>query len=144
MAAALICSKPSLDVVKGLLSLAHLPTSDLNDGHCENFFFAGDIEKPRGIVGIEMPGDLGLLRSLVVDERSRGSGLGSSLVAHVENYARSNGVRALYLLTTTAEPFFAARGYHKANRDEAPSAIKSTREFSDICPANSSFMIKNL
>jgi hypothetical protein len=52
-----------------------------------------------------------LLRSLVVDPRARTTGIGSQLVAHAEAYARARGMPSIYLLTTTAEAFFAARGY---------------------------------
>ena len=53
-------------------------------------------------------------------------------------------VRAIYLLTTTAEGFFHRRGYSMAERHAAPPAIQSTREFAGICPANSAFMTKTI
>jgi len=74
----------------------------------------------------------------------RGTGLGSMLVGHAEAHARRAGIRSIYLLTTTAEPFFAARGYANVARDRAPHAIRSSREFAGICPASSAFMAKTL
>jgi amino-acid N-acetyltransferase len=53
-------------------------------------------------------------------------------------------VRTLFLLTTTAEGFFARLGYLHATRDVAPPAIRSTKEFAGICPASSAFMSKQL
>jgi protein-tyrosine-phosphatase len=53
-------------------------------------------------------------------------------------------VRTLYLLTTTAEPFFAKHGYARAAREAAPAAIRATREFSGICPSSSAFMSRDL
>ena len=44
----------------------------------------------------------------------------------------------------TAESFFARHGYASADRDDAPPAIRATREFSGICPASSAFMRKLL
>jgi N-acetylglutamate synthase-like GNAT family acetyltransferase len=85
-----------------------------------------------------------LLRSLVVRADARGTGLGSALVAHAESHARSEGISTLYLLTTTAERFFAARGYVAAERAAAPATIRDTREFADICPISSAFMQKCL
>ena len=99
---------------------------------------------PDGIVGIELLGEVGLLRSLVVRDGSRGSGMGSELVRRIEAYAQSRGVRDVYLLTTTAQNFFEPLGYRLAVREQAPAAIRSTREFSGICPASSAFMIKRL
>jgi len=75
---------------------------------------------------------------------ARGTGLGSALVAHAESHARSEGISTLYLLTTTAERFFAARGYVAAERAAAPATIRDTREFADICPISSAFMQKCL
>jgi len=100
--------------------------------------------QPTGLVGLEHFGDVALLRSLVVAPERRGRGEGLRLLGHAESQARSSGVRAIYLLTTTAEPFFAKCGYSKAPRETAPAAIRGTREFAGICPASSAFMIKRL
>jgi N-acetylglutamate synthase-like GNAT family acetyltransferase len=65
-------------------------------------------------------------------------------LSHAEEQAKASGIRELYLLTTTAETFFAKRGFLRAPRDSAPPAIRATREFSGICPASSAFMSKRL
>lgn len=139
-----ISGDPRLETVRQLLESAQLPTGDLTHEHCRHFFFAGEADRPDGLVGLEILGEAGLLRSLVVRESGRGAGLGSALVEHVEQYARERKIRAVYLLTTTAEDFFAARGYRIASREEAPPAIRATREFSGLCPASSTFMVKQL
>jgi amino-acid N-acetyltransferase len=74
----------------------------------------------------------------------RSRGIGKQLVSHAENEARALGVSNMYLLTTTAEPFFSSLGYVKADREQAPEGIRATREFSSICPASSAFMVKRL
>jgi len=135
---------PSLPAAIALLESARLPTEDLSAAHVEHFFFAGPADAPTGLVGLEIFGEVGLLRSLVVAPASRESGLGSALVNHAEEYARRHGVRVLYLLTTTAESFFAGRGYLRAARESAPESIRSTREFSGLCPASSAFMSRTL
>jgi amino-acid N-acetyltransferase len=48
------------------------------------------------------------------------------------------------LLTTTAEDFFRALGYARIARELAPEAIRTTREFSSLCPASSVVMVKRL
>jgi amino-acid N-acetyltransferase len=142
--APVIATGPDLAAVRSLLAAARLPYDDLTDGHLEHFFHAASASLPLGIVGVELLGESGLLRSLVVRDDSRDSGLGSALVKHVESYARSRGVRDLYLLTTTAQSFFAARGFRAVSRDQAPRAIESTREFAAICPASAVLMTKQL
>ena len=140
----MISVNPDLDRVQTLLATAQLPIQDLTAAHCRDFFFTGPPDAPTGLVGLELFGDVALLRSLVVTPAGRNAGAGTALVRHAEGYARSRGVRALYLLTTTAETFFAKRGYAHAPRDTAPPAIKATQEFSGICPASSAFMSKQL
>ncbi|WP_228434553.1 hypothetical protein [Natrarchaeobaculum aegyptiacum] len=49
-------------------------------------------------------------------------------------------VDALYLLTTTAVDFFAARGYDEIDRADAPDAIRNTTEFADLCPSSATCM----
>ena len=95
------------------------------------------------MVGLELYGEVALLRSLAVASSRRGTGVGSGLVAHAERHARDQGVQSLYLLTTTAEQFFLRRGYARIPRDEAPTAIKGTKEFSGICPVSSAFSWSN-
>lgn len=139
-----ITRRPSLvDAVK-LLAAARLPTEDLTDSHCEHFFYAGPRGTPTGLVGLEILGDVALLRSLVVTPERQGAGQGAALLEHAENHARASGVKTLYLLTTTAEPFFAKHGYRWTPREAAPAAIRATREFAGICPASSAFMFREL
>jgi amino-acid N-acetyltransferase len=139
-----ISPRPPLASAVALLASARLPTDDLTPAHCENFFYTGPAEAPTGLVGLELLGEVALLRSLVVSAQRRGLGEGLALLNHAENQAREHGVRALYLLTTTAEDFFARHGYRRAQRDAAPAAIRGTREFAGICPASSAFMVREL
>lgn len=135
-----ISAKPPLSGAVALLASAGLPTADLTAAHCEHFFFTGPADSPTGLVGLELLGDVALLRSLVVAPPRRGQGDGLALLSHAEEYAHAHGVRAVYLLTTTAEDFFARHGYRRADRESAPEAIRTTREFAGICPASSAFM----
>lgn len=139
-----ISSRPSLNAAVRLLAAAQLPTEDLTAAHCDHFFFAGSPGDPTGLVGLEIFGNVALLRSLVVAPERRGTGEGAALLQHAENHARAEGVATVYLLTTTAEAFFAKHGYQRASRDSAPAAIRATREFADICPASSAFMLRQL
>lgn len=70
--------------------------------------------------------------------------MGSALTLHAEQFAASQNIRSIYLLTTTAESFFSRLGYKRIDRSAAPASIAATREFSQLCPASSSFMYKSL
>jgi amino-acid N-acetyltransferase len=137
-------SAPSLKELVALLESASLPTSDLTEAHLPNFFCCGPRESPQGFAGVEIYGTDALLRSVVVRPTSRASGIGTALVSHLESHARQRGVHSMYLLTTTAERFFERLGYQHIDREDAPSSIRSTREFALICPASSALMTKPL
>ena len=144
LAATRISHRPPLESAVAMLANARLPTEDLTEAHCDHFFCVGPASRPTGLVGLELLGDVGLLRSLVVTAEKRGQGEGTALLAFAEHYARDRGVRQLYLLTSTAEAFFAKHGYLRVARDAAPPAIRATREFAGICPTSSAFMIRQL
>ncbi len=127
-----------------MLEAEGLPASDLTESHLEHFFFTGAGGAPSALVGLEIYGHDAPLRSLVVSAVARTRGLGSALVLHAEEYAAAHQVRAIYLLTTTAQPYFEHRGYRRIDRAKAPPSIQSTREFAGLCPASSAFMIKRL
>ena len=133
----------SLGLVRALLEQAALPSEDLTDHHLRHFFVAGDESAPLGIVGLELNPPDGLLRSLAVSRFARRRGLGAKLLKTAEQHARDQNVRSLYLLTTTAESFFEARGYVRAERSSAPDFIRKSAEFSSLCPASATFMVKH-
>jgi amino-acid N-acetyltransferase len=136
--------RPAVSTAAALLEASGLPSSDLTEAHMATFFYCGPSEAPFGLVGLEFCGNDALLRSLAVSPGRRGSGLGAALLEQAESFARARGARAVFLLTTTAEDFFSRRGYAAAARETAPPAIRTTREFADLCPASSAFMVKPL
>ena len=129
---------------KELLAACDLPISDLEAGHFDHFLGYGTEESLQGLVGVELFESNGQLRSLAVAEEARGSGAGKALLNGIERYAQERGVQTLYLLTTTAEAFFARNGYAEVSRDVAPESIRQTPEFAGICPDNATFMMKTL
>ena len=130
--------------IGGLLQSNQLLISDIETGTKVLFFVVGSKQQPSGVVGIQVFGTTALLRSLAVSESERGKGLGSALVRHVEQHLASSGVGTVYLLTTTASPFFELHGYRTANRKDAPKSISETSQFSSLCPGSSAFMVKVL
>ncbi|MDI9238410.1 arsenic resistance N-acetyltransferase ArsN2 [Lysobacter sp. LF1] len=129
--------------VRSLLVAAALPVDDLDDADVR-FIVAIDDDKPVGAVGLEAFGSVGLLRSLAVRADRRGSGIGNRLVDALEAQARDAGFEQLVLLTTTAAPFFAMRGYRAIDRIDAPAAVRDSAEFRSLCPASATCMARSL
>lgn len=132
-----------LDHVETLLEANGLPTQDVR-AKPECFFVACDEGTVVGVGGFEHDGSDGLLRSLVIMESARGRGYGTALCAALESRARSDGIEALYLLTTTAASFFRKLGYDKITREEVPASIQGTAEFSELCPDSATCLRKDL
>jgi amino-acid N-acetyltransferase len=132
-----------LAYVEGLLEEHGLPSRDVpaNPGR---FYVGYDGDERVGVGGLERYGAAGLLRSLVVEPSARGGGIGTAMCGALEEEARLEGVASLYLLTTTAAGFFAARGYAEIDRADAPEAIRRTTEFDELCPASAVCMEKSL
>jgi len=133
----------AMDYVEALLAANDLPTADVREKpNC--FYVASDGDERVGVGGVERHGDAGLLRSVVVERSARGTGCGTALCEALEAEASADGVATLYLLTTTAAGFFAARGYETVDREDAPPGIRNTAEFDDLCSAAATCMQKPL
>lgn len=130
--------------IKRLLTSSELPTSDLSGESLKHFLVTWRGDALTGVVGLEIEGEVALLRSLAVPESQRGRGIGCELVGAAENLAQQRGVREIFLLTTTAEEFFAARGYRRISREQAPPAIRAGAQFRELCPSSSSLMVKSI
>ena len=129
--------------IAALLREAELPHEDFA-GHLAHFLVARRAGAVVGAVGYERHGRSALLRSLVVAPALRGNGLGDRLVRRLAAVARRDGVTRFYLLTTTAEAFFARRGFKKIARPAVPAAIAATREFNSLCPVSAVCMTRAL
>lgn len=127
-----------------LLQSAELSTEDITPEMLEHFLVAHAGKTLAGAVGLEVLGEVGLLRSVAVDEPHRGTGLGTRLVEAMEEHARGEGLQQLYLLTTTAESFFAGLGYRTIPRGEAPEALTKTAQYAELCPSSSTLMVKSI
>lgn len=130
--------------VKQLLAECELPHEDITPAHLRHFWVLWDDSHLAGVIGLEMLGRFALLRSLAVPVAYRGRGIASRLTLEAEEYAHSHGVEALYLLTTTADGFFARHGYQRIDRGTVPSSVRRTAEFQSICPSSAICMVKRL
>ncbi|MFO8100001.1 MAG: arsenic resistance N-acetyltransferase ArsN2 [Salinibacter sp.] len=133
-----------LDPIRGLLETCGLPHDDLTPAHLAHFQVARHGADLYGVVGLEPCGDGALLRSLAVAPDARGQGLGTRLVEAIEQRARREGIRTLYLLTTSAASYFQAHGYERIERDVLPEAIQQTDEVARLCPSSAVCMRKAL
>lgn len=139
-----IAQPSDFDDVIALLTSADLPIDDLNAEHLRYFVTTRENGKLTGVGGLEIYNDAALLRSVAVAESQQNRGIAQQLLAALEKLARENGVSALYLLTTTADKFFAKHGFAVIDRESVPERIRETREFASICPSSAICMKKSI
>lgn len=135
-------TRGDLPAIERLLVSSGLPTAGVSDA-LDGFVVAESAPDKRivGVVGLEHCCDAyALLRSTAVDAEWRGTGLGRRLVTHVIAEAESRGIKALYLLTTTAERYFPTFGFIKTDRDAVPDEVKQSVEFREACPSSATVM----
>lgn len=135
-------SQNSFSAAIELLKKNNLPTEDIDTG--TQLFVVEEDDKVLATVAVEYDFNNALLRSLSVSAEKRKTGIGAELVSFIEDYVQKQGVRNIFLLTTTAADFFLKRGYGIIDRNNVPEFIKNTKEYSVICASSSTLMKKKL
>ena len=135
--------KKDIGFAKELLREFDLPNSDI-ENESLNLFTISRTNQVVGIVGFEQYDVHGLLRSFVIDKNYQSKGLGAQALVVVETMANQQGVEQFYLLTTTADKFFARNDYTVFDRQAVPESISKTTEFRTLCPDSAVCMRKIL
>lgn len=126
-----------------LLQANKLPSEDL-PGSLSDFYIVVDDDKVIGLIGMERYGQSGLLRSMVVHPDYRNRHIAETLVRTLEEQATASGISNMYLLTETADKYFSKNGYQAIAREEVPTEVKASSEFSYVCPVSAIVMKKPL
>jgi len=126
--------------IEQLLSEADLPYNDFAN-HINDFLLASMDDILIGVIGIEILGEFGLLRSLAISHSKRNQGIGKLLCEKMIAYASLQGIKKLFLLTMTAESFFENLGFKKVVRENVAEEIKNTEEFKNVCPVSAVCMV---
>jgi amino-acid N-acetyltransferase len=129
--------------IEGLLARAGLPLDGLEFA-LGTAVVARGTDSIEGCAAVEPHGAYGLLRSVCVAADLRGAGIGHRLVEAAEELAASRGIAELYLLTETAEGWFPRLGYGPVARDQVPSALTASPEFTSACPQSAAVLHKRL
>jgi len=131
-------------LVSDMLADAELPIDGLEEQFGNGYVIAELEGRAVGAGGIEVYGDYGLLRSVVVRKGERGHGLGELIVNDRLRWSAREGLRAVYLLTITVPEFFQHIGFTELNRDELPNEIQGSKEYSEVCPVTAAAMMIRL
>ena len=130
-----------LPAVETLLTASGLPLDGVREAF-GTFVVAESGTDVVGVAGLEVCCDNALLRSVAVRPEWRSHGVGRALVTRVISDAESRGIRALYLLTTTADRYFPTFGFRTVTRDDVPADVRATSEFGGGCCASATVMCR--
>ena len=129
-----------LEAVQTLLADAALPLEGVTDFFPGSYAVVERANEVVGAIGVERYGNHGLLRSAVVADTARGTGIGSQITEERLDWSRAQGLRDVYLLTTTAAPFFEKLGFSRIDRNTVPPEVAVAPEFASICPSSAVVM----
>jgi amino-acid N-acetyltransferase len=136
-------SGPDLEVARRLLESAKLPTDILTSGRGRLWLVREG--NATAVGGFEFYGNDALLRSVAVDADHRGTGLGGRLTEALLAIAAEKGVERVWLLTETAERFFAKRGFARMERTSIQNTdLLGSPEFTHVCASTAVCMMKRL
>lgn len=141
-----LCAASERASVLSLIASCELPQDGLAE-HWGTTWVAVDPSSPVSVLGsvaLEIYGEAALLRSLATREDQRSKGLGSALLDFAIQRAAQSGAETVALLTTTAAPFFARRGFETVSRESLPPSLQASAEFRGACPASATAMMRRL
>ncbi|NOY73762.1 MAG: GNAT family N-acetyltransferase [Gammaproteobacteria bacterium] len=128
-----------LNEVKKILIANGLPSVDFGE-HFDNAVVVEEKGEIIGLGGLEICGDIGLVRSIVVIPRYRGKGIAKNIYRLIEDKASHLGINVLYLLTESATEYFKKLGFTVQRRTETPIAVMETKQFKALCPSSATVM----
>jgi amino-acid N-acetyltransferase len=138
-----ITDPESFENFRALLKASNLPADDLD--YRKDLlvgYYEGDALVGTG--GLEIYGPYALLRSLSVKFGIRGKAVGTTIMEYLLEEARKKRLRAIYLLTETAHGFFLKKGFTDVKREDVPTEVRASSEFSHVCPTSASVMVLSI
>jgi amino-acid N-acetyltransferase len=119
--------------IKQLLAANELPVAGIEE-HWKTFIVARDGDEVVACAGAEAYQFAALIRSVAVANSHRSRGIGRRIVRQLLDRLASRGLREFYLLTTTAQAYFAKRGFKPIDRDEIHPQLLASSELQGACP----------
>ena len=114
--------------IEALLAEERLPAYGLVD-YLETFLVLEEEGLVAGCAGLEVYGEVALLRSVVVAPERRGRDGGRRLVEAVLAGARERGLRRVYLFTMHASAFFLRTGFREVGLDDFEEGVRASRQY---------------
>ena len=144
MTARRVTENEMLSDVIDLLQANGLPYKDIVVEKSFIYSYVDGDGNLTGSGGLEFYGLFALLRSIAVRKDLQGKGIGKAIVHDLIEKAKEKKVTAVYLLTETAHDYFSSLQFLDVDRASVPQEIRSSSEFSNVCPASAASMVYKL
>ncbi|MFO7151826.1 MAG: GNAT family N-acetyltransferase [Bacillota bacterium] len=99
-----------LEVIKGILQKVELEVDGIEQ-HIDNFMVVEEESRAIAVGGLEIYGDVAMLKCVAVLPEYRGRGIGDGLVRALINFAERRGVNTIYTYPGNATVFFERFGF---------------------------------
>ncbi len=132
-----------LPLVSQLLLNNNLPVEDLAPGK-QRFWIIRQDGRIVSVIGLEEYDEYGFLRSMATDPAYRNRGMAAALLNALLTHAESAGLKEVFLLTETAAGWFGKKGFQKFDRGQVPDQVKTSAEFTHLCPSSATVMKKKV
>ena len=133
----LLIKKASITDLQGihqLLEELDLPITGVSE-HLDNFLLSIHNDRRTGIIGLELYGKIGLLRSVGVRTSYQGKRIGDDLMVAIQEFAKFKSVEQIYLFTDTAERWFERYGFTTISNDQLDPLLQQSKEYS-LCESS--------
>ena len=131
------------EAICAILAASLLPSRDIGLRN-QRFLVARQNGRVVGCAGLELYGQTAQVRSIAVDWTRRTAGLGTRLHDRLLHEAVLCGVQQLFVITATAEDFFARHGYARVALEAVPPEIRASEEFRMHSPASAATMSRGV
>ena len=132
-----------ISIIHEILFEANLPTEGVKK-YLSKFYVGLIDERIVAVGGLEIHGAFGLLRSVVVIPEYQRQGYAQCICDTLIKQASQLNLSAIYLLTETADGYFAKLGFGIVPRGNTPIDVRKTQEFSELCPESAILMYLDL
>jgi amino-acid N-acetyltransferase len=144
MTAHQVTESEMLNGIIDLLKDSGLPYKDISLEKSLMFSYLNDHGNIIGSGGLEFYGPYALLRSVAVRKDLQGKAIGKRIVNDLFEKAKEKNATAIYLLTESAHEYFSRLQFKDVDRSNVPQEIRSSSEFSNVCPTSAACMVYDL
>ncbi|KIF83046.1 GNAT family N-acetyltransferase [Noviherbaspirillum autotrophicum] len=119
-----------------MLSACNIPSEAVTSTNLRDYLIVreGFDEKIIACIGMERHGTLGVVKHLAVAMNAVAEDWVTQLLSMMEDRARTEGIKQLFVMSKATAGYFEGRGYHRLDRVQYPELLRCQPRFADAAP----------